>query len=371
MKLAIVCDDLIQKGGAEKIVEALSDIFPDSPIFTTVASNEWLKKFEGKNRVVKTSFLQKFPFPVKLNRFYAPFLLHILAIESFDLSDYDVVLSSSSRFAHFALTKPGTKHICYMHSPGRMFWEPFDYFEDENFGALKPFKLLARWFLKLPLFYIRMKDFEVSKKVDVFVANSKTTQKRIKKYYGRDSKIIYPFVDYEKFQQIGAENNSDDGGFYLIVTRLVAWKKVDIAIKAFNELKKELRIIGGGPDVIRLKSLAGPSINFLGYANDKEKIENITKCKAVIITQKEDFGIVPLEAMACGKPVIAFGEGGATETIVPGITGEFFDEKNSSSLKKVVEDFASDKYSPSECKKRAFEFDKNIFEKEIKKIINV
>ncbi len=367
MKLAIICDDLIQKGGAEKIVDALSDIFPDAPIYTSIASKEWLKKLEDKNRVVKTSFLQKFPFSVKLNRYFVPFLLNILAFESFDLSDYDVVLSSSSRFAHFIVTKPGTKHVCYMHSPGRMFWQPFDYFEDESFGVFKPLKFLARWFLKLPLSYIRMKDFEVSKKVDVFIANSKTTQRRIKKYYGRDSEIVYPFVDFDKYKNVEPAK----GDFFLVITRLVSWKKVDIAIKAFNELNKELRVIGDGPDINRLRSLAGSSIKFLGYASDEEKIENIRKCQAVIVTQKEDFGIVPLESMACGKPIIAFGKGGATESILPGITGEFFEDQRASYLKRVVENFNSDKYSFGECKKRALEFDREIFEKEIKKIINV
>ena len=371
MKLAIVCDDLIQKGGAEKIVEALSDIYPDAPIYTTVASDEWLKKMECRNRVVKTSFLQKFPFSVKLNRFYAPFLLHIIAIESFDLSDYDVVLSSSSRFAHYSLTKPGTKHICYMHSPGRMFWEPFDYFEKEGFGVFNFIKKFGLRLLKLPLMYIRMKDYEVSQKVNVFLTNSKTSQKRIKKYYNRDSEIIYPFVDFGKLKVAEPIDNNAEENFYLIVTRLVSWKKVDIAVKAFSDLGTELRIIGEGPDLDRLKKIAKQNIKFLGYASDSEKIENIKNCRAVVVTQKEDFGIVPLEGLAFGKPIIAFGEGGAKEIVIEGKTGEFFYEQKPESLKELINSFNPDKYNPSDCIERARFFNKEKFELEIKRIINV
>jgi len=367
MKLAIICDDLIQKGGAEKVLEALSDIFPTAPIYTSIASDEWLKKFRDKNRTVITSFLQKFPLSKKLNRYYAPLLLNILAFESFDLTDFDVVLSCSSRFAHFVITKPTTKHICYMHSPGRMFWEPFDYFEDESFGFLKPIKFLSKPFLKFPLSYTRVKDFEVSKKVDVFISNSRTTQKRIKKYYGRESEIIYPFIDFDKFKEIAPEA----GDFFLIITRLAPWKRVDIAVKACNDLNEKLKIIGVGPDLKRLKSLAGPSIEFLGYGTDKGKIENIRKCRAVIITQKEDFGIVPLEAMACGKPVIAFGQGGATETIVAGITGEFFGDQTFSSLKNLIKDFDSGKYLPDKCKFGVKDFDKSIFEEKIRRVVTI
>jgi len=367
MKLAIVCDDLIQKGGAEKIVEALSDIFPDAPIYTSIASEAWLKKFHEKGREVRTSFLQKFPFSEKLNRYFAPFLLNILAFESFDFTDYDVVLSSSSRYAHFIITKPGTRHVCYMHSPGRMFWEPFDYFENENYGVLKPLKFLAKYLLNKPLSYTRMKDYEASQKVDYFIANSKTTQKRIKKYYGRESFVVYPFIDFDKFKNV----EPVAGDYFLIVGRLAPWKRVDVAVEAFNELDEELRIIGDGPDFSRLQSLAKPNIKILGYLNDEEKIENMRRCKAVIITQKEDFGIVPLEAMACGKPVIAYGRGGVTESVSPGKTGEFFNEQEFISLKNAVKSFNSSIYTASDCKERAREFDKKVFEDEIKRVINV
>lgn len=367
MKLAIVFDDLIQKGGAERVLEEISDIFPDAPIYTSVASKEWKNSFSEKGRVLKTSFLQNFPFAVKLNRFYSVLLLHILAFESFDFTDFDIVLSFSSRYAHFIVTKPSTKHICFMNSPGRMFWEPFDYFKYETFSLPALLRSLAKFLLTLPLFYIRLADYYSSKKVDKFYANSITSKKRINKYYGRDADVIYPFVDVKKFENVKTEV----GDYYVVITRLVSWKKVDIAIKACEDVNEKLKVIGSGPDTNRLKTLSNGNTDFLGYIGDEMKMELIRKCKAVIVTQKEDFGIVALEAMACGKPVIAFGEGGATETIVPGITGEFFYEQTSLSLEKVIKDFNPADYSPDSCKEQASHFDKSIFQKEIRRIINV
>lgn len=365
MKLAIVCDDLIQHGGAEKVVEEFVDMFPDAPIYTSVASKDWLEKLSKKGRIVKTSFLQKFPFSAKLNRYYSPFLLHVLAFESFDFSKFDVVLSSSSRFAHFIITKPATKHICYMHSPGRMFWESHDYFEKETYGILKPLRALAMPFLKIPLLYLRLADYSASKKVDKLIANSKSTQAKIKKYYGRESEIIFPFIDFKKFENVRPEN----GDYFLIVTRLASWKKVDIAIEACNQLNSKLKIIGDGPDLERLKSLAGPTIEFLGYVDNEEKIEVMRKCRALIVTQKEDFGIVPLEIMACGKPVIAFGKGGAKETVVESKTGEFFDEQTATSLAEVLKSFDLQKYNSEDCKSRAKEFDKKIFIDKVRRAV--
>jgi glycosyltransferase involved in cell wall biosynthesis len=366
MKLAIVCDDLIQKGGAEKVVEKLSDIFPDAPIYTSVISKEWSDKFEKKGRKVVSSFLQKFPFSVKLNRYYAPLFLHVLALESFDFTDFDVVISSSSRFAHFIITKPGTRHICYMHSPGRMFWEPFDYFENENYGILRPIKFLSKPFLRFSLFYYRMIDLNASKRVDIFIANSKDTQKKIQKYYRRDSEIIYPFIKFNSFKDV----KYSDEDKYLVVTRLSSWKKVDIAIKACENLGLKLNVIGSGPDIERLKSLVGNNTRILGHVEDDVKLKEMGSCKAVIITQKEDFGIVPLEVMSCGKPVIAFGKGGVRETVIEGITGEFFLEQSSESLEKVLKNFNYKKYSRENCINRAKEFDEKVFEDKIKNIVD-
>lgn len=367
MKLAIVCDDLIQFGGAEKIVEELSDMHPDAPIYTSVASKKWVNRFKSKGRVVKTSFLQKFPFAVKLNRYYSAFFLHILAFQKFDFSKFDVVISSSARFAHHIITKPTTKHICYMHSPGRMLWESKDYFEKESFGILKPIKKLSNPFLAFPLSYLRIADFTAAQKVDVFVANSIGTQEKIKKYYNRDSIVIYPFIDAKEFE--GGEVTNGD--FFLVVTRLAPWKRVDIAVEACSSLGIPLKVDGDGADLSRLKSLAGPSVEFLGYVGDEEKIKLMKECKALIVTQKEDFGIVPLEVMACGRPVLAYGKGGATESVISGITGEFFPDQTAESLSEMLKSFDPSKYSAENCKKRAGEFDKSIFQKEIRGVVRV
>jgi glycosyltransferase involved in cell wall biosynthesis len=367
MKLAIVCDDLIQFGGAEKIVEELSDMYPDAPIYTSVVSKVWLERFCQKGREVKTSFLQKFPFAVKLNRYYSAFFLHSLAFESFDFSQFDVVISSSSRFSHHIITKPSTRHICYMHSPGRMLWESEDYFESETFGFLKPIKILSRPFLKLPLCYLRMIDFNAAQKVDLFVANSLTTKEKIKKYYKRDSLVIHPFINYKDFEGV-TPGGSD---YFLVVTRLVPWKRVDIAIQACNALELPLKVYGEGPDLARLKSLAGPTVEIMGYLKDKDKADVIRNCKALILTQKEDFGIVPLEVMACGKPVVAYKAGGVLETVVKGITGEFFNQQTSDSLADILKKFDEKKYSSLDCKEKARGFDKTYFQQKIRRLIKV
>jgi glycosyltransferase involved in cell wall biosynthesis len=365
MKLAIVCDDLIQHGGAEKVFEAVIETFPEAPIYTSVASKEWLKRL--RDREVTTSFLQKFPFSTKLNRYYSPFFLHTLAFESFDFTGFDIVLSLSSRYAHHISTKPQTKHVCYMYSPGRMFWEPFDYFENERYGMLKPIKKLAPWFLKYPLSYLRVLDYNKAQKVDKFIAISEVTKSRIKKYYGRESEIVHPFADLDMFLKLKPKQ----GDYYLIITRLAAWKKVDVAVKACSNLNIPLKIIGDGPDRKRLESMAGKSCEFLGDLDldDEKKAEIISGCKAVIITQKEDFGIVPLEAMACGKPVLAYGYGGSTETVLDGLTGRFFDEQTSESLEKVLKIFNERNYDPDRCRERAKEFSKEEFQEKIKNII--
>lgn len=367
MKLAIVCDDIIQFGGAEKIVEELSDMYPNAPIYTSVVSKKWLERFSQKGRAVKTSFLQKFPFSVKLNRYYSPFFLHTLAFESFDFSDFDIVISSSSRFAHHIITKPKTKHICYMHCPGRMFWEPDAYFENEKFGFLKPFRFLLRSLLNLSLCYLRIIDFNAAQKVDIFIANSQSTKEKIKKYYKRESEVIHPFIDCKNFENV----SPDSSDYFLVVTRLAPWKRVDIAIEACNALELPLRVYGEGPDFERLKSLASPTVEILGYLDDKDKTDVMRNCKALVVTQKEDFGIVPLEVMACGKPVIAYNSGGVLESVIEGETGEFFDQQTSDCLANILRSFDPKKYSPADCKERARSFDRSFFQEEILGLVKV
>lgn len=364
MKIALVCDDLIQFGGAEKVVLAVCEIWKDAPLYTSVASKDWIKICKEKGIDLRTSFMQNVPFSVKLNRYLAPFMLHTLAFQNFDLSEYDVILSMSSRFAHHVITKPGTIHICYMHSPGRMFWEPFSYFENESYGLLKVIKKLALPFLALPLSILRIIDLVSSIRIDRIISNSETTKARVKKYYSRESEIIYPFVDLE----VGGE--AVKGDYFLVISRLLSWKKIDIALEACKMLGVRLKIIGDGPDKSRLQKLSGGNVEFLGHSDDEKKFELLKGCRALINTQLEDFGIVPLEAMTCGRPVIAFGKGGALETVIAGRTGEFFYEQTAESLKNKLENFDSGKYNAQDCRNRASEFSKEKFKAKIKNYVD-
>ncbi|MBI2414992.1 glycosyltransferase [candidate division WWE3 bacterium] len=390
MKIALVHDDLIQRGGAEDILIALHEIFPQAPIYTSVASKYWLDYCKNRGIELRLSFLQKAPFAVELNRYYATFLLHALAFEAFDFSEFDIVISSSSRFAHGIITKPTTTHISYMNTPGRMFWEADDYFKSEDYGFLMPFKFLARIVLALPLSHLRLWDYIVSKRADKIIANSKTPQARIKKYYGRDADIIYPFVDSNLYGDMPGETSSNVfpiEKYFLIITRLVSWKRVDIAIEACIRLGLNLKIIGVGSDFKRLQRLvtklnkkvfngyisaeatnSKSKIEFLGRG-DSVKIDLLKNCIALINTQAEDFGIVPLEAMAAGKPVISYGGGGALETVIPGQTGEFFSEQTSESLAKLLVEFDPKKYKAELCRKQARKFDRIEFVTQIKNYV--
>ncbi len=361
MKIALVCDDLIQFGGQERLILALHELWPDAPIFTSVVSEKWKKICEEKKILLKVSFMQKLPWIEKLNRFYSVFLFHQLAFESFDFTGYDVILSVSARYSHCIITKPQTIHICYMNSPGRMIWEPHLYFRKENFGVLRYF---SKIFLSFPLSLLRAGDYSSAQGVDYFIANSLTSKNRIKKYYGRDSIVIHPFADIKPFE------NTDSGNFFLVISRLNAWKRIDTAVEACTRLKIPLRVIGTGPDLIRLKRIAGDTVEFLGYVREEVKSEMLGKCTALINTQEEDFGIVPVEAMAHGKPVIAYGNGGVCETVEPGITGEFYYEQTADSLMEVLEFFDSKKYDPDICKKSAERFTKYEFLTSVQRYVN-
>ena len=375
MKIALVHDDLIQHGGAERLFLAMVETFPRADVYTSMTT--WDRNpsglgDDGSTRRVRKSFMQKLPLKEKLYRHY--FLLYPLAFESFNLSKYDFVISSSSRFAHGVVTRPETLHICYMNSPGRMLWEPHNYFENFPYS----FKSLLNPFLS----YLRLWDYAAAQRVDYFIANAKTPQARIKKYYGRDSEIIYPFVDLERFNPSGSGpstrrvspaaaslGGSGFSDYFLIVSRLTAWKKIDIAIEACNQLKLPLKIIGGGPDFGRLKKLAGPTVELLGRLTDEEVVGYYKGCRAFLFPQKEDFGITPLEAMAAGKPVIAFKAGGALETVIGGKTGEFFYPQTVGALTEVLKNFDPEKYRSEDCRQQAERFGKERFQTELKDFV--
>ena len=377
LKIALVHDDLIQHGGAERLFEVMIETFPEADVFTSMASNRWQvqsAKFKvqnlAQNLKLRTSFMQILPFKEKLYRHY--FLLYPVAFESFDFTDYDIVLSSSTRFAHGIVTRPETLHICYMNTPPRMFWEPERYFEPP---PARPG--LAKVVLAPFLSYLRLWDYTAAQRVDYFIANSKTPQARIKKYYGRDSTIIYPFVDLERFSECQCVNVSMcQSNYFLIVSRLTSWKKIDIAVEACNQLQLPLKIIGEGPDRPRLEKLAGlpvgrqdPTVELLGRLTDEEVVSYYQSCSALIFPQKEDFGITPLEAMACGKPVVAFEGGGALETVLAGKTGEFFYPQTAEALATVLKDFDPNRYQKEDCRRQAEKFSKKRFQQELRSFV--
>lgn len=331
---------------------ALCSAFPDAPIYTLFYDKDATGGvFEG--RTIRTSFLQKFPFVKKYHRNFP--LLMPLAVEQFDFSDYDLVVSISASFAKGVITKPNTKHICICLTPPRFLWDDSQKFVEE-FGY--PFFIKA--FLPPFITYLRIWDKEASHRVDEFWGISKFIQGRIKKYYGRESDLIYPPVDVSKFS-IGARK----GDYFLMAGRLVAYKRFDLGIKAFNALGLPLKIVGIGPEMKRLKKMAGDNIEFLGQVPDGQLAELYAGARAFIFPQEEDFGIVPLEAMASGCPVIAYGSGGALETVVDGVTGVFFGEQTVGALKNAVMEFEKMKFNPAQCRTQAEKFDVSVFRKNI------
>jgi glycosyltransferase involved in cell wall biosynthesis len=379
LKIAVGHDDLtVPYAGGEKVFAAIAETFPQADIFTSMITPWWANKVSNLNkartrsgiatpathdnasykRKIITSFMQRIPFKRKLQK--ALFMLYPLAFESFDLSDYDLVISSSSRFAHGVITRPETKHICYMHSPGRMFWEPESYFSDSP--ALG--KILTP-----ALSYLRLWDHAAAQRVNQFVANSKNIAGKIKRYYGRDAVVVYPFVDLERFKPgVGSQESGEN--YYLVVTRLAPWKRVEIAVEAANAVGAKLKVVGIGPDEKKLKKIAGPEVEILGGVPDDQATELFQNCSALIMTQEEDFGITSLEAQACGKPVIAYGAGGALETVVAGKTGEFFASQDAEALAKVLKKFDPKRYRPEDCRANAEKFSKGRFQKELTRVVS-
>lgn len=359
MKVALVHDHLAQQGGAEKVLEVFAQMYPDAPIYVLLYKQEVIDKYFS-DRTVLASVIQRLPWGVKKYRWYMA--LMPMAVEFFDLSDYDLVLSSTSSFAKGVVTKPETKHICYCHTPTRYLWsDTHQYIAELRYN--KYFKKI----ISLVLNYVRIWDRLAADRVDSFITNSKTCQHRIKKYYRRNSKIVYPSIEEEKFKL-----STELGDFYLAGCRLVPYKRIDIVIKAFKGSDKKLKIFGDGLDLARLKEIAGDSknIEFLGRISDEEKCELYSKCLAYINPQKEDFGITIVEAMASGRPVIALGAGGATETVIEGETGEFFKDENAEDIRKAVENFDPHKYDSNKIRGHALKFSKENFKRQIKEIID-
>ena len=356
-KIAIVADWLTGRGGAERVVLALADLFPQADIFTSVYKPEIFP--ELAHRKVITSFLQTMPLG-KRHQLWPT--LRPLAFELLDLDDYDIVISSASAEAKGVLTKPETLHLCYCHTPTRYYWSHYHYYlQHPEFGALNP---IVSWIMPKLIHRLRLWDLVAADRADVFVANSETTQKRIKKYYRHDSTVIYPPVETSRFAI-----SEKMGDYFLIVGRQTAYKRTDLAIAAFNYLQLPLKVIGTGPALKKWMLQARKNVEFLGRVSDAEVANYLSHCKALIMPQEEDAGIVPLEAMAAGRPVIAYRGGGAEETIQEGITGIFFDQQTPKSLIAAVKQFPEMKWDSTIIRKHAEQFAMPVFQRKMKEFI--
>jgi glycosyltransferase involved in cell wall biosynthesis len=357
MKVALVHDYLNQMGGAERVVIAFHQMFPDAPIYTSIYDRQRVDPvFQEID--IRTSFMQKFPLVTRHHQPYLPF--YPFAMESLDLRDYDLVLSSSSAFGKGVITRPETMHICYCHTPMRWCWNYREYVEREQLGAM------ARRVLPFLITGLRMWDQVSAMRVDHFIANSPVVAARIQKYYRRDAVVIPPPVEVSRFSFDPGIERED---YFLIVSRLIPYKRIDLAIEACNRLHLPLVIIGAGRDMERLKRMAGPTIRFLGRLSDQEVLHYYARCRAFLFPGEEDFGITPLEAQASGRPVIAYGRGGSLASIVEGITGEFFYEQTVDSLAAVLASFEERRYKSQTIRNHALEFDTSRFRRRILQFI--
>ena len=353
MKVALVHDYLNQMGGAERVVMALHEIFPEAPIYTSIYDPKRVDPAFGKMDI-RTSFMQKFPGVTKHHQPYLPF--YPFAMEQLDLRGYDLVFSSSSAFAKGVITRPETVHICYCHTPMRWCWNYEEYVEREHIGKV------ARSLLPFLITRLRIWDQMSATRVDHFIANSPIVAERIRKYYRRESIYIPPPVEASRFP---FDSTSQAEDYFLILSRLVPYKRIDLAIQACNALQLPLVIIGGGRDQERLQRLAGPTIRFLGRLPDEQVIHYYKHCRAFLFPGEEDFGITPLEAQACGRPVIAYGAGGALATVIEGVTGTFFYEQTVESLVSVLANFDAKTFNPTAIRNHALEFDTPRFQRRI------
>jgi len=354
LKVAIVADWITNPGGDDKVLWALHELYPEAPIFTTIFNGKKMSKY--KKCDVRTTFLQHMPFSRSKSQLYIPLMTQ--ALSKFDFSDFDIIISSSHTIGKNINVPKHCKHICYCHTPIRYVWAP-EVDDISNRINLGPFK-------KPLLCYLKKHDLEFVDNVDLFIANSKTIQKRIKKSYHRDSELVYPPVDVDRF----TPDKITKGDYYLCAGRLIPYKKTDIVVRAFNKLNKKLKVVGTGPEESSLRKVASDNIEFTGFVNEVKLIEVMQKAKALIFAADEDFGIVPVEAMASGTPVIAYSHGGATETVESGTSGVFFNSQDQDSIVQSIEKFERINIDPNSCIKQARKFDKRIFIDKITKIIN-
>ncbi|MDP4000966.1 MAG: glycosyltransferase [bacterium] len=351
MKIALVHEFLNQLGGAERVLQNFLEIWPDATLHSLIYDQQKTKGiFDAYHR--RMSFIDKLPLAHSHHRWLLPFMPW--SVERFKFQDFDVVISDSSSFSKGVNTK-GKLHICYCHTPTRFLWTEYaSYLEVQKVPRLV--KLIAHPVLRM----VRNWDYRAAQKPDFFIANSINVQNRIKKFYNRDSVVIPPPVDTAMFYPQGEKQD-----YFFSASRLEPYKKIDLVVRAFNDSGLKLKVAGTGTMLEDLKKFAKPNIEFLGKISDDELRHNYSESRAFIFPAEEDAGIMVLEAQACGTPVIAYRAGGALETVKEGVTGEFFDQQTSDSLKQVIGKFNTAKYNSDQIRENALKYDKKIFQKKI------
>ena len=356
MKLAIIHDFLNQYGGAERVVGYFLRIFPGVPLYTSIYfPDDTFKLFRNEN--ITTTFMQKIP---GIRKYYKKlFFLYPRAFRSLKLRDYEILLGSSSSYSHFINKCKDSVHINYCYTPPRFLWETESYLTGEKVSGVM--SLAARPVIH----YLRKMDLRQSKRIDHYIAISEYVRNKIAKTYNRESVVIYPPIEVKKYR---FRKDKDD--YYIVVSRLKGYKRVDIAIEAFNILGKKLLIVGIGEDENNLRKISGENIKFLGSVSDSKLLDLYSRAKALVFTGREDFGLTPIEAQASGTPVVAYGEGGILETIVKGKTGFFFDKWEPGALVDVIKKFEKNPLDPVRCRENAARFDFKNFKKGLKSFIN-
>jgi glycosyltransferase involved in cell wall biosynthesis len=348
MKVAIVHDWLNQVGGAEAVLEALQELFPSAPIYTSIYSRG---KMPAAYRAwdIRPTWLDRLP---AIHRHHQPYLLlYPAAFGQLTLRGYDLVISNKSAFCLGVRTTPGTRHLCYCLTPTRFVWDFDTYIGREGMGGI------ARWLVRPFLGRLQRWELAAAGRVDALAAISGEVQARIRRFYGRESEVIYPPVDARRFSPAG---ECDD--YFLIVSRLIPYKRIDLAVRAFSQLGRPLWIAGDGRGDAALKAIAGPNVRFLGRVADADRAALLARCRAFVFPGLEDFGIAPVEAMAAGRPVIAYAGGGALETVVEGVTGTFFDRQTPEALAGAVQRFDAMRFDPTVIRARAEQFDLTVFQ---------
>ncbi|HVQ43564.1 MAG TPA: glycosyltransferase [Candidatus Saccharimonadia bacterium] len=358
-KIALTHHWLTSPGGAEKVLYELHQMYPEAPIYTSAYDPKKFPEFAGAD--IRTTFLDKIPF-LKLKHQLFPIFLGT-PFKTLDMSGYDIVISSCAAEAKYVRTSGETLHICYCHTPVRYYWSDYEWrLKNLPFGA---FNWLARLVFPVLIGVLRWVDYRAAQGVDVFVANSRHIQRRIAQYYHRDSTVIYPPI------VMGAQGVVGSGGrdYYLIVGRQVASKRLDVAVDAFNSLGLPLKVVGAGEEIARQRPRAQANIEFLGRVSDDERDRLFAGAKAFVFPPEEDFGMVPLEAMAVGTPVIAYDGGGAPEYVTDGETGVLFGSQTGAALADAVQRFEGMTFDEGVIRARAKEFDASIFRKTMAKFV--